>query len=167
MTLARSRCKRPVQEHVGGGRQVRAAQAKKRPYTIVFVGVNGVGKSTNLSKIAYWLGQNDVKVCALLLFSSTHPPDHHQAHMFTLCLHRCYHHVLRVGLSLRDVRSKGQTDAWSCAAIQSSDQTLATCREWLSVLRTLAREDIMQTLLHTLRLLSESSSSTVKVTGGT
>lgn len=43
-------------------RQVRAAQARGQPYTIVFVGVNGVGKSTNLAKIAYWLLQNDVKV---------------------------------------------------------------------------------------------------------
>lgn len=41
--------------------QVKAAQTKNRPYTIVFVGVNGVGKSTNLAKIAYWLGQNNVK----------------------------------------------------------------------------------------------------------
>lgn len=41
--------------------QVKAAQTKSRPYTIVFVGVNGVGKSTNLAKIAYWLGQNNVK----------------------------------------------------------------------------------------------------------
>ena len=39
-----------------------AARAKGRPYTIVFVGVNGVGKSTNLAKICYWLLQNDVKV---------------------------------------------------------------------------------------------------------
>ena len=30
--------------------------------TIVFVGVNGVGKSTNPSKVAYWLLQHDVKV---------------------------------------------------------------------------------------------------------
>ena len=29
---------------------------------IVFVGVNGVGKSTNLAKIAYWLVQNKMKV---------------------------------------------------------------------------------------------------------
>ena len=42
--------------------QVHAARAKGRPYTIVFVGVNGVGKSTNLAKICYWLLQNDVKV---------------------------------------------------------------------------------------------------------
>ena len=42
--------------------QVHAARARGRPYTIVFVGVNGVGKSTNLAKICYWLLQNDVKV---------------------------------------------------------------------------------------------------------
>ena len=33
-----------------------------KPYVIVFVGVNGVGKSTNLAKIAYWLVQNQMKV---------------------------------------------------------------------------------------------------------
>ena len=33
-----------------------------RPYTIAFVGVNGVGKSTNLSKICFWLLQNKKKV---------------------------------------------------------------------------------------------------------
>ncbi len=32
------------------------------PYVISIVGVNGVGKSTNLSKIAFWLLQNDLKV---------------------------------------------------------------------------------------------------------
>ncbi len=37
-------------------------QAKGKPYVIVFVGVNGVGKSTNLAKVAYWLLQNHVKV---------------------------------------------------------------------------------------------------------
>ena len=30
-------------------------RASKRPYVITFVGVNGVGKSTNLSKVCYWL----------------------------------------------------------------------------------------------------------------
>ena len=42
-------------------RDVRAAREAGRPYTIVFVGVNGVGKSTNLSKVAYWLLQHEVK----------------------------------------------------------------------------------------------------------
>lgn len=32
------------------------------PYSITFVGVNGVGKSTNLSKVAFWLIQNGFKV---------------------------------------------------------------------------------------------------------
>ena len=43
-------------------REVQIARQKGKPYTIVFVGVNGVGKSTNLSKVAYWLLQNDMKV---------------------------------------------------------------------------------------------------------
>ncbi|KAI8052479.1 SRP54-type protein [Syncephalis plumigaleata] len=33
-----------------------------RPYTMVFVGVNGVGKSTNLSKTCFWLLQNRLSV---------------------------------------------------------------------------------------------------------
>ena len=44
-------------------REVQAAKARGKPYTMVFVGVNGVGKSTNLAKIAYWLLQNNIKVC--------------------------------------------------------------------------------------------------------
>ncbi|KIP09560.1 hypothetical protein PHLGIDRAFT_311154 [Phlebiopsis gigantea 11061_1 CR5-6] len=35
---------------------------KKEPYSIVFVGVNGVGKSTNLSKVCFWLVQNGMRV---------------------------------------------------------------------------------------------------------
>eukprot|EP01026_Neomeris_dumetosa_P052879 TRINITY_DN4704_c0_g2_i3.p1 TRINITY_DN4704_c0_g2~~TRINITY_DN4704_c0_g2_i3.p1 ORF type:complete len:462 (-),score=70.95 TRINITY_DN4704_c0_g2_i3:107-1492(-) len=42
--------------------EIKSAQKKGRPYVIVFCGVNGVGKSTSLSKLAYWLGQNDIKV---------------------------------------------------------------------------------------------------------
>uniref|UniRef100_A0A6G1SMC4 Signal recognition particle receptor subunit alpha n=1 Tax=Aceria tosichella TaxID=561515 RepID=A0A6G1SMC4_9ACAR len=42
---------------------LREIQAKpKPPYVIVFCGVNGVGKSTNLAKIANWLINNKVKV---------------------------------------------------------------------------------------------------------
>lgn len=36
--------------------------ASPRPYVISVVGVNGVGKSTNLSKIAFWLLQNKFRV---------------------------------------------------------------------------------------------------------
>ena len=32
------------------------------PYSIVFVGVNGVGKSTNLAKVCAWLLQNNLSV---------------------------------------------------------------------------------------------------------
>jgi signal recognition particle receptor subunit alpha len=39
-------------------RSVAASKQRKRPYSIVLCGVNGVGKSTSLSKIAYWLQQN-------------------------------------------------------------------------------------------------------------
>ncbi|CAO1637350.1 unnamed protein product [Sympodiomycopsis kandeliae] len=34
----------------------------KDPYTIAFVGVNGVGKSTNLAKVCFWLLQNRKRV---------------------------------------------------------------------------------------------------------
>jgi len=37
---------------------VAAAKAAGRPYVIAFVGVNGVGKSTSLSKVAYYLKTN-------------------------------------------------------------------------------------------------------------
>ncbi|KAI3954370.1 hypothetical protein MKW92_028730 [Papaver armeniacum] len=44
-------------------RDVYAAKEQGRPYVITFVGVNGVGKSTNLAKIAYWLQeQKDISV---------------------------------------------------------------------------------------------------------
>mmetsp|Transcript_77170 Transcript_77170/g.89788 ORF Transcript_77170/g.89788 Transcript_77170/m.89788 type:complete len:588 (-) Transcript_77170:61-1824(-) len=43
-------------------RSVAAARVRMRPYSIVFCGVNGVGKSTSLSKITYWLQQNNHSV---------------------------------------------------------------------------------------------------------
>lgn len=43
-------------------RDVHAAREQRKPYVIVFVGVNGVGKSTNLAKVAYWLQQHEVSV---------------------------------------------------------------------------------------------------------
>ncbi|CAF1199613.1 unnamed protein product [Adineta steineri] len=43
-------------------RDVVDAQKACRPYTITFCGVNGVGKSTNLAKVAYWLTGNDLRV---------------------------------------------------------------------------------------------------------
>ncbi|KAJ8619519.1 hypothetical protein MRB53_028048 [Persea americana] len=43
-------------------RDVHAAKERGKPYVVVFVGVNGVGKSTNLAKVAYWLLQHNVSV---------------------------------------------------------------------------------------------------------
>ncbi|XP_052199157.1 uncharacterized protein LOC127806131 [Diospyros lotus] len=43
-------------------RDVHATKEQRKPYVVVFVGVNGVGKSTNLAKVAYWLLQHNIKV---------------------------------------------------------------------------------------------------------
>merc|ERR1712038_1260498 len=43
-------------------RDVREAKANHRPYVITFCGVNGVGKSTNLAKICFWLIENKCRV---------------------------------------------------------------------------------------------------------
>uniref|UniRef100_A0A1I7RXX7 SRP54 domain-containing protein n=2 Tax=Bursaphelenchus xylophilus TaxID=6326 RepID=A0A1I7RXX7_BURXY len=39
-------------------RDIMHAKSENRPYVIVFCGVNGVGKSTNLAKITFWLNEN-------------------------------------------------------------------------------------------------------------
>lgn len=39
-----------------------ASNQQRMPYSITFVGVNGVGKSTNLSKVCFWLIQNGLRV---------------------------------------------------------------------------------------------------------
>lgn len=46
--------------------------ARTKPYVISVVGVNGVGKSTNLAKLAYWFLQNNLNVliCACDTFRS-------------------------------------------------------------------------------------------------
>ncbi|KZV29605.1 signal recognition particle receptor subunit alpha [Dorcoceras hygrometricum] len=43
-------------------RDVHTAKERGKPYVVVFVGVNGVGKSTNLAKVAYWLQQHKTNV---------------------------------------------------------------------------------------------------------
>jgi len=43
-------------------RDVLEAQRVRRPYVITFCGVNGVGKSTNLAKISFWLMKNGFRV---------------------------------------------------------------------------------------------------------
>ena len=43
-------------------RQALAAKQRNEPYKIVFIGVNGVGKSTNLAKVGYMLMNNGLKI---------------------------------------------------------------------------------------------------------
>jgi signal recognition particle receptor subunit alpha len=43
-------------------REIQSVNATSRPYVLSIVGVNGVGKSTNLSKIAFFLLQNHHRV---------------------------------------------------------------------------------------------------------
>ncbi|XP_068440735.1 signal recognition particle receptor subunit alpha [Clinocottus analis] len=76
-------------------RDVMEAQNQRRPFVITFCGVNGVGKSTNLAKISFWLIENGftVLIAACDTFragaveqlrthqrrlNSLHPPEHHE-----------------------------------------------------------------------------------------
>lgn len=43
-------------------RDVMEAKSNNRPYVMTFCGVNGVGKSTNLAKICFWLIENKLRV---------------------------------------------------------------------------------------------------------
>lgn len=52
-----------IRQKLGASANVGTSSAPKRtPYIMTFVGVNGVGKSTNLSKVCFWLLQNDFRV---------------------------------------------------------------------------------------------------------
>lgn len=52
--------------------EIKRNSSSGRPYVISVVGVNGVGKSTNLAKLAYWFLQNNLSVliCACDTFRS-------------------------------------------------------------------------------------------------
>ena len=41
---------------------VMLASEQGRPYVVTFCGVNGVGKSTNLAKVCFWLMENGMRV---------------------------------------------------------------------------------------------------------
>ncbi|CAM9143730.1 unnamed protein product [Scytosiphon promiscuus] len=43
-------------------REVNAAKSRGKVYSMAFVGINGVGKSTSLAKVAYYLKENGIKV---------------------------------------------------------------------------------------------------------
>lgn len=78
------------------------AKQEGRPYVMAFCGVNGVGKSTNLAKICFWLIENDMSVLIAACdtfragaveqlrthtrhLNALHPPDrHHGRDMVTL-----------------------------------------------------------------------------------
>uniref|UniRef100_A0AAR5Q7B9 SRP54-type proteins GTP-binding domain-containing protein n=1 Tax=Dendroctonus ponderosae TaxID=77166 RepID=A0AAR5Q7B9_DENPD len=70
------------------------AKKNRRPFVMSFCGVNGVGKSTNLSKICFWLIENDLQVLIAACdtfragaveqlrthmrhLNALHPPDRH------------------------------------------------------------------------------------------
>lgn len=57
MTASLHRILQPKRE-VNILRDVAASKAAGKPYSIVLCGVNGVGKSTSLAKMTYWLQQN-------------------------------------------------------------------------------------------------------------
>ncbi|KAI1693619.1 SRP54-type protein, GTPase domain-containing protein [Ditylenchus destructor] len=52
----------PVKPGIRLSRGIVQAKAQKRPYVIVFCGADGVGKSTCLAKIAFWLNENSRRV---------------------------------------------------------------------------------------------------------
>uniref|UniRef100_A0A8B9TCW4 SRP receptor subunit alpha n=1 Tax=Anas platyrhynchos TaxID=8839 RepID=A0A8B9TCW4_ANAPL len=60
-TTVTSTVKQP-QRRVDVLRDVMDAQRHRRPYVVTFCGVNGVGKSTNLAKISFWLIENGFSV---------------------------------------------------------------------------------------------------------
>lgn len=43
-------------------REVKATKSRGKVYSMAFVGINGVGKSTSLAKVAYYLKENGIKV---------------------------------------------------------------------------------------------------------
>jgi signal recognition particle receptor subunit alpha len=43
-------------------KEIKESNSSRDIYSICFIGVNGVGKSTNLSKVCFWLLQNNLKI---------------------------------------------------------------------------------------------------------
>lgn len=76
-------------------RDVYESQRQRKPYVIVFCGVNGVGKSTNLAKVTFWLIENSFRVLIAACdtfrsgaveqlrthtrhLNALHPPENHE-----------------------------------------------------------------------------------------
>ena len=49
-------------QHIDLLRDAMHAREEGRPYVVTFCGVNGVGKSTNLAKVCFWLMENGLRV---------------------------------------------------------------------------------------------------------
>ncbi|KAH0623250.1 hypothetical protein JD844_031336 [Phrynosoma platyrhinos] len=88
-------------------RDVMDAQHHHRPYVITFCGVNGVGKSTNLAKISFWLIENgfSVLIAACDTFragaveqlrthtrrlNALHPPENHNGRIMVQLYEKGY-----------------------------------------------------------------------------
>nr|XP_008116455.1 PREDICTED: signal recognition particle receptor subunit alpha [Anolis carolinensis] len=88
-------------------RDVMDAQRHRRPYVITFCGVNGVGKSTNLAKISFWLIENgfSVLIAACDTFragaveqlrthtrrlNALHPPENHSGRVMVQLYEKGY-----------------------------------------------------------------------------
>ncbi|KAJ8400369.1 hypothetical protein AAFF_G00397520 [Aldrovandia affinis] len=88
-------------------RDVLEARSQRRPFIITFCGVNGVGKSTNLAKISFWLIENgfSVLIAACDTFragaveqlrtherrlNSLHPPEQHGGRPFVQLYEKGY-----------------------------------------------------------------------------
>jgi signal recognition particle receptor subunit alpha len=53
----------PVEDLQGMLRDIKAERESGKPYVFCMVGVNGVGKSTTLSKLSLWLVKKDLSLC--------------------------------------------------------------------------------------------------------
>ncbi|GAA5904234.1 signal recognition particle receptor subunit alpha [Sporobolomyces salmoneus] len=62
LEITRKRSSTTTSNRTINTRSSAAASDSGDPYSMTFVGVNGVGKSTNLSKVAFWLLQNKMRV---------------------------------------------------------------------------------------------------------
>uniref|UniRef100_A0A8C6H3C9 SRP54-type proteins GTP-binding domain-containing protein n=1 Tax=Mus spicilegus TaxID=10103 RepID=A0A8C6H3C9_MUSSI len=96
-----------LQRHVDMLRDIMDAQRRQCPYVVTFCGVNGVGKSTNLAKISFWLLENgfSVLIAACDTFqagaveqllthtrrlTALHPPEKHDGHTMVQLLEKGY-----------------------------------------------------------------------------
>eukprot|EP00061_Rhincodon_typus_P013680 g40205.t1 len=88
-------------------RDIIEAQKQRRPFVVTFCGVNGVGKSTNLAKIAFWLMENGFRVLIAACdtfragaveqlrthtrrLSTLHPPEEHNGQCMVQLFERGY-----------------------------------------------------------------------------